>query len=62
MDRERIKSMGCERDLSDGRDLTTKAPQVGMVRAQSGLLKAVKKALPPNYATRHSVVTIKRMW
>ncbi len=46
MDRERIDSMGWERDLPDIRDLSAEAPEVEKVRAKSGRLKALKKGLP----------------
>lgn len=46
MDRERLNSMGWERDLPDIRDLTAEASQVSKVLAQSRVLKTVKKALP----------------
>ena len=46
MDRDRINSMGWERDLPDVRDLTAEAPEVEKVRAKSGRLKAVRKKLP----------------
>jgi C1A family cysteine protease len=48
MDRERINSMGWERDLPDVRDLTAEAPEVDRLLRQSGPMKAVKKALPAN--------------
>ncbi len=47
MDKERINSMGWERDLPDVRDMTAEAPGVDKVLSQSGPMKAVKKALPP---------------
>ena len=46
MDRNRIDSMGWERDLPDVRDLTAEAPEVERVRAKSETLKALKKGLP----------------
>jgi C1A family cysteine protease len=46
MDRERINSMGWQRDLPDIRDLTAEASQVNKVLAQSKPLKAAKKVLP----------------
>jgi C1A family cysteine protease len=46
MDRERINSMGWERDLPDIRDLTAEASQVNKVLTQSKALKAAKKTLP----------------
>jgi len=52
MDRERINSMGWNRDLPDVRDLTAEAPGVEKVLAQSGKMKAVKKALPPSVDLR----------
>lgn len=52
MDRERINSMGWERDLPDVRDLTAEAPEVDKVLSQSGPMKAVKKALSPSVDLR----------
>src|SRR5512143_2950274 len=46
MDRNRIDSMGWERDLPDVRDLTAEAPEVERVRAKAETLKALKKGLP----------------
>jgi C1A family cysteine protease len=52
MDRERINSMGWERDLPDVRDLTAETRGVDVVLAKSGPMKAVKKALPPDVDLR----------
>lgn len=46
MDRNRVNSMGWERDLPDFRDLTAEAPEVEKVLAKSEALKTAKKGLP----------------
>jgi C1A family cysteine protease len=52
MDRNRLNSMGWERDLPDFRDFRAEAPEVEKVLAKSALLKAIKKGLPTSVNLR----------